>query len=33
MLEMKNYTQKYIDECRSKVDVELSAYKKLGAAA
>jgi hypothetical protein len=33
MLGMKNYTQKYIDACRSKVDVELSAYEKLGAAA
>ena len=33
MLGMKNYTQKYIDECRSKVDVELSAYEKLVAAA
>jgi len=33
MLGMKNYTKKYIDECRSKVDVELSAYEKLVAAA
>ena len=32
MLGMKNYT-KNIDECRSKVDVELSAYDKLDAAA
>ncbi len=33
MLGMKNYTKKYIDECRSKVDVGLSAYEKLVAAA
>ena len=33
MLGMKNYTQKYIDECRSKVDVGLFAYEKLVAAA
>jgi hypothetical protein len=33
MLGMKNYTQKDRDECRSKVDVELSAYAKLIAAA
>jgi hypothetical protein len=33
MFGLKNYTKKYIDACRSKVDVELSAYEKLVAAA
>lgn len=33
MLGVNKYSQKYIDECRSKVDVQLSAYKKLIAAA
>ncbi len=33
MLGVKNYTKKYMDQCRSKVDLELSAYKKLVAAA
>ncbi len=29
MLCVNNYTQKYIDECRSKVDLQLSTYKNL----
>ncbi len=29
MLCINNYTQKYIDECRSKVDLHLSTYKNL----
>jgi hypothetical protein len=29
MLCVNNYTQKYIDECRSKVKSQLSAYKNL----
>lgn len=33
MLGVKNYTRKYINDCRSRVDLELSAYKKLVAAA
>ena len=32
MLCVKNYPQKYIDECRRKVDAQLSTYKKLVAA-
>ncbi len=33
MLGVKNYTRKYINDCRSRVDSELAAYKKLVAAA
>ena len=33
MLGMKNYTQEYIDGCRSRVEADLSAYGKLVAAA
>ena len=33
MLGMKNYTQKYIDGCRSRVDSDLAAYGNLVAAA
>ena len=29
MLCINNYTQKYIDECRSKVKSQISAYKNL----
>jgi len=29
MLGVNKYAQKYVDECRSKVDLQLSAYKKL----
>jgi hypothetical protein len=29
MLCVNNYTQKYIDECRSKVEFQISAYKNL----
>ncbi|MDM5155049.1 hypothetical protein QUF88_14875 [Bacillus sp. DX1.1] len=29
MLAVKNYTQKYIDECRSKVNLVLSTYEDL----
>jgi hypothetical protein len=33
VLGMKNYTQKYIDGCRSRVDSDLTAYRNLVAAA
>ncbi len=33
MLGMRNYTKKYIAACRSKVDSDLSTYKKLAASA
>lgn len=33
MLGMKNYTQEYIDACRSRVDADLSAYGSLVSAA
>jgi hypothetical protein len=29
MLCVNKYTQKYIDECRSKVDLQISTYKSL----
>jgi hypothetical protein len=29
MLCINNYTQEYIDECRARVDSQLSSYKKL----
>jgi hypothetical protein len=29
ILGVNKYTRKYIDECRSKVDLQISAYKKL----
>jgi len=29
MLGVKNYTQTYIDECRSRVNVQLSTYNNL----
>ena len=29
MLCMNNYTQEYIDECRKKVDFQLSTYKNI----
>ena len=29
MLCVNNYTQKYIDECRSKVEFQISAYKNI----
>jgi hypothetical protein len=32
MLGMRNYTQEYIDRCRSRVDSDLSVYKNLVAA-
>jgi hypothetical protein len=33
MLGMKNYPQKYIDECRSSVHADVAAYKKLAGTA
>jgi hypothetical protein len=33
MLGMRNYTREYIDGCRSRVDIDLSTYRKLVAAA
>ena len=33
MLGMKNYPKKYIDECRSSVDADVAAYKKLAGTA
>jgi hypothetical protein len=33
MLSVNNYTQKYIDECRSRVAAQVSAYKVLVATA
>jgi hypothetical protein len=33
MLGVRNYTKEYIDGCRSKVDLDLSRYKKLAATA
>ena len=33
MLCVNNYTQKYIDDCRSKVTAQVSAYQALVAAA
>jgi hypothetical protein len=33
MLGVRNYTQEYMDGCRSRVDLDLSAYRKLVAAA
>jgi hypothetical protein len=33
MLCVNNYTQKYIDRCRSRVAAQVSAYKALVAAA
>jgi hypothetical protein len=33
MLGVRNYTKEYIEECRSKVDADLSTYKKLAATA
>jgi len=33
MLCINNYAQKYIDNCRKKINVQLSAYKKLVATA
>jgi hypothetical protein len=33
MLGVRNYTKEYIDGCRSRVDADLSTYKKLAAAA
>lgn len=33
MLGMRKYTQEYIDACRSRVDLDLSAYRSLVAAA
>ena len=33
MLGVRNYPKEYIEECRSKVDADLSTYKKLAAAA
>ncbi|MBI3243400.1 MAG: hypothetical protein HYZ49_14015 [Chloroflexi bacterium] len=33
MLGVRNYTKEYIDGCRSRVDLDLSTYKKLVAAA
>lgn len=33
MLCRNNYTQKYIDECRKKVESQISAYKNLVKAA
>jgi hypothetical protein len=33
MLGVKNYTQDYVDRCRSKVDSDLAAYRKISTAA
>lgn len=33
MLGVRNYPKEYIEECRSKVDADLSTYKKLAAIA
>jgi hypothetical protein len=33
MLSVNNYTQKYIDECRSRVAAQVSAYKAVVATA
>jgi hypothetical protein len=32
MLSMSSYTQNYVDECRKKVDLQLSTYKNMIAA-
>ena len=29
MLSVSSYSQEYVDECRGKIDVQLSAYKNL----